>query len=183
MSGHPKNNNLRLEGEGIFLRPVNLSDATKEYVNWLNDKEINQFLEVRFIKHTRADLRTYIGKVIKNPNTLFWAIVRKDTDRHIGNIKLGPIDWNHRIGDIGIMIGDKNSWGKGFATEVIRLISDYAFKTLKLHKLTAGAYANNVGSIKAFLKLGFFEEGRRKKHVLCDGKYLDVTLLAKLNEN
>lgn len=181
--GKINNNNLRLEGKGIFLRPVDLSDATEEYVSWLNDKEVNQFLEIRFTKHTGVSLRTYIGKVIKSPNTLFWAIVRKDTEKHIGNIKLGPIDWNHKVGDIGIMIGDKNSWGKGFATEAIRLISDYAFKTLKLHKLTAGAYASNVGSIKVFMKLDFLEEGRRKKHVLCSGEYIDVTLLAKLNEN
>lgn len=177
-----KNNNMRLEGKRIYLRPVDLSDATEEYVNWLNDEEVNQFLEVRFAEHTPEGLKNDIEKISKDPNTLFLAMIRKDTQRHIGNIKLGPIDWNHRVGDIGIMIGDKSSWGRGYAREAIKLLSDYAFNILKLHKLEAGAYENNIGSIKAFLKVGFSEEGRKRKRFRFKDTYTDQVFLGRINE-
>lgn len=175
-------NDLKLEGERIYLRPVKVSNATQEYVGWLNDSEVNQFLESRFVFATIESVKGYIHKVSEDPDTIFLAIMRKDTSRHIGNIKLGPIDRNHHVGDIGIMIGDKNSWGKGFATEAIGLLEKYAFQSLKLHKLTAGAYAENIGSIKAFLKQGFVEEGRRKEQVFFNGKYIDAVFLGKINQ-
>ena len=172
---------LRLESERIYLRPVEISDATEEYVGWLNDPEVNRFLESRFVIHTLEGVRSYVKRVGKDQNNVFLAIIRKEDGKHIGNIKLGSIDWYHKVGDIGILIGDKKSWGKGYATEAIRALESYAFGTLNLHKLTAGAYENNVGSIKAFLKLGFFEEGRRREQVFFQGDYLDTVLLAKIN--
>lgn len=172
----------RLDGEKIYLRPLTTEDACQEYVNWLNDPEVNQFLEIRFVKHTLEKLKDYIEKINKNPDILFLGIIREDTDAHIGNIKLGPIDWNHRVGDIGIMIGDKSSWGRGYAREAIKLLSDYAFNMLKLHKLEAGAYENNIGSIKAFLKVGFSEEGRKRKRFRCKDTYVDQVSLGRINE-
>ncbi|KKU14073.1 MAG: Acetyltransferase [Parcubacteria group bacterium GW2011_GWC2_45_7] len=175
------NSQLRLEGETIYLSPIQPADATDTYVHWLNIPEVNQFLESRFIVHTKESVRAYIEKVIKDPAVYLFAIVKKDTNEHIGNIKLGPIDPHHSVGSIGIMIGDQNSWGRGFATQAIRLLVEYAFGTLHLHKVTAGAYENNIGSIKAFLKLGFFEEGRKKQHVRFRDSYIDELLFGKLN--
>ncbi|MBI2577995.1 MAG: GNAT family N-acetyltransferase [Candidatus Wildermuthbacteria bacterium] len=175
--------NLRLDGERVYLRPVVQSDATDEYVGWLNDPEINRFLESRFVLHTKAALKEYIQKKFEDSDTVFLAIILKETGRHIGNIKLGPIDWHHGIGDIGIMIGDRESWGKGFATETIKTLEEYAFKVLGLHKLTAGAYEPNIGSIKSFLKAGFFEEGKRSEHALFEGSYINVVLMGKINKN
>lgn len=173
---------LQLEGAKLYLKPFTVGDVTEEYIGWLNDPEVNQFLESRFEHHTLESSRVYVEKISQNPANIFLAIMSKDTGRHIGNIKLGPIDSHHKVGSIGLMIGDKNSWGKGLATEAVKLLTDYAFDTLKLHKVTAGAYENNAGSIKIFLKLGFFEEGRRKKHMRFDYGYVDYVLLAKLNE-
>lgn len=171
-----------LEGEKLYLRPVTVDDVTDEHVGWLNDPEVNQFLESRFEKHTLESSRAYVEKISRNPANIFLVIMRKDTGQHIGNIKLGPIDPHHKVGSIGLMIGDKLSWGKGFAKEAIQLLAQYSFEILKLHKLTAGAYENNPASIKVFLKLGFFQEGCRKKHVRFGDGYVDYILLAKLNQ-
>lgn len=170
-----------LQGDKIYLRPLTVADVTEVYAGWLNDPEINQFLETRFSQHTLQSQREYVQKISKDPAYAFFAIVRKDTGAHVGNIKLGPIDPHHHVGSIGLMIGDRSSWGKGFATEAIQLLTQHSFEVLKVHKLTAGAYENNPASIKVFLKLGFFEEGRRKKHVRFGDDYVDYLLLAKLN--
>lgn len=175
------NKEKKIDGERLYLRPVEMADVTDEYVNWLNNEEINQYLESRFVNHTLESVRAYVEKIVRDPEVFFFAMVRKDNNRHIGNIKLGPVDWRHKIGDIGIIIGDQDSWGKGFAAEAIAALSGFAFSELGLHKLTAGAYENNIGSIKAFQKAGFAEEGRRKSHYLYKGKYIDSVLLAKIN--
>ena len=176
---HTKRNDIKLEGKRLYLRPVKISDVTKVYVSWLNSKKINQYLESRFSKHTLRSVTNYVQKILKDHNVYFFSIILKESSRHVGNIKLGPIDWNHKLGDIGIMIGDKNSWGKGYATEAINLLVDFAFDQLNLHKLTAGSYKNNIGSIKAFQKADFIKESYRKKHFFYNGKYIDLVMLAK----
>lgn len=171
-----------LDGKNIFLRSMKISDATQEYVNWLNDPEVNQYLESRFVKSTIKSVRDYIQKVIHNSdNIIFLVIVLKNTNKHIGNIKL-VIDQRHKFGDIGIIIGDKNSWGKGYASEAIHLLTKFSFNTLKLHKLIAGAYNNNIGSINVFIKNGFIIEGVQKNQFLSGNKYVDGVLLARFSK-
>ena len=103
---------VQINGNRVYLRSVKISDVTKEYVSWLNSNQINQFLESRFMKHNLSSTKKYIQKIKNNENFIFLAIIRKDNEKHIGNIKIGPIDEQHKIGEIGLMIGDKKSWGK-----------------------------------------------------------------------
>jgi RimJ/RimL family protein N-acetyltransferase len=118
----------------------------------------------------------YVKQIRANPDYLFLAIIAKNDNKHIGNIKLGPINRHHKYADVGIIIGDKTFWGKGYATEAIKLVVAYAFEVLKLHKLTAGAYMNNAGSVKIFKKAGFSIEGLRKRQYLYKGRYVDAVL-------
>jgi [ribosomal protein S5]-alanine N-acetyltransferase len=166
-----------LESERLYLRAVQSNDVDEAYRRWMNDATINKYLESRFFPHTSETLKDYVqGKLNDNENP-FFAIILKENDRHIGNIKLGPINTIHRFADIGIIIGEKDCWGKGYATEAIRLIVKYGFNTLNLHKITAGFYEPNIQSMKAFIKAGFIQEGVRKNHCYCDGKYVDDILV------
>jgi len=171
-----------LSGESIYLREVRLSDVNGDYYNWMNDPEITQYLESRFIPYSMNSLEEYVGGKRGSNDEIFLAVVRKENDKHIGNIKLGPINWIHRIGGIGILIGDKGSWRQGVGTEAIILVSQYAFNTLNLHKVTAGCYKVNKGAARAFEKAGFVVEGVRKRHCFCQGKYVDIVLLGRINE-
>ncbi|HEY1157453.1 MAG TPA: GNAT family protein, partial [Arthrobacter sp.] len=104
-----------------------------------------------------------------DPLNLFAGIFLREGDRHIGNIKLGPINVHHRRADIGLLVGDRACWGKGYASEAIAILSDFAFGRLGLHRLTAGMYAENEGSARAFEKAGYAREGLLRGHWLCDG--------------
>ena len=170
--------NLFIEGKNICLREIQISDVKKNYYNWMKDPEVNQYLESRFEKWSVRRLKNYVKEIKINRDNFFWAIMLKETGRHIGNIKLGPINRKHGFADLGIIIGEKPYWGKGFATEAITLVADYAFKKLKLNKLTAGAYANNIGSVKAFKNAGFLIEGIQKRQYLYNKKYVDGVLLS-----
>jgi len=170
-----------LVGERIYLREVRPSDVNDVYYCWMNDPEVTQYLEARFKPNSEETLKNYVQSLDGHRDNIFLAIVLKKSKNHIGNIKLGPIDWNHRCGDIGIIIGEKEQWGKGYASEAISLMTSYAFRTLNLHKVTAGAYEGNQGSVRAFEKAGFEVEGVRKSHFFYQGQYVDEVLLGMVN--
>lgn len=171
-----------IQGNRIHLREVRLIDVNEGYCRWMNDPEVTRYTESRFSSFDIDSLAENVRQKLEDRNSMFLAIVREDTEQHIGNIKLGPIDWMHRLADIGVMIGDKECWGNGYATEAISLVVQFAFQELNLHKLTAGFYAANRGSERAFLKNGFVVEGIRKRHRLCEGNYMDTVILGLLNE-
>jgi [ribosomal protein S5]-alanine N-acetyltransferase len=175
--------NIYLEGDRIYLRGIGLDDVNENYCRWLNDPEVNRYLESRFYPHTLDTLRNFVSSKIGDTDSPFFAIIVKDGDRHIGNIKIGPINYIHRFGDVGLLIGEKDCWNKGYGSEAIRLVVKYAFKILNLHKLTAGFYENNVQSIKAFQKAGFVQEGIRKSQYFVEGKYVDDVLLGVVNKS
>jgi RimJ/RimL family protein N-acetyltransferase len=170
-----------LTGDRVCLRDVRLSDVEGEYAQWINDPEVLKYTESRFRFFSQERLREYVTSVNENNDLVFLAITLRESGRHIGNIKLGPIDWNHRFGDIGLIIGAKDCWGQGYASESIRLLAKFAFTSLKLHKLTAGCYAVNSAAIKAFEKAGFMREGLRHSQYLCEERYVDLVCLGLLD--
>jgi RimJ/RimL family protein N-acetyltransferase len=151
--------------------------VTQYYVSWLNDPEINQFLESRFTVHTIQTTRDFVETILASPNNLFLGIRDRALGRHVGNIKLGPIDWHHETAEVGILIGDREAWGKGIASATISMATAIARSRLSLRKLTAGCYVSNVGSRRAFEKAGFVVEGIRKEQCLLNGKPEDVVLM------
>jgi ribosomal-protein-alanine N-acetyltransferase len=165
---------------GLFLlTPAHVSSA---YVGWLNDPEINQYLESRFVAHTIESTRAFVGSVLDSPDSLFLGIRAPDTGTHVGNIKLGPISAYHRTGDIGLLIGERSAWGKGVGTSAIEGLVRIATEQLSLRKLTAGCYASNIGSRRAFEKAGFLLEGVRPKQFLLNGRSEELVLLGKCLE-
>jgi ribosomal-protein-alanine N-acetyltransferase len=172
---------VRIDAPRLYLREVVPSDATERYAAWMNDPEVTRFMETRSTSHTVQDLRQYIEAMRRKPDTLFLAIVLRDGDRHIGNIKLGPVERVHRSADVALMIGDKASWGRGYAAEVIAAVSDHAFQHLGVRKLTAGCYAGNVGSRRAFEKAGYHIEATRRSQYFCDGVFQDGLLMARFS--
>lgn len=170
-----------ISGERVYLREVRLEDVNREYYRWMNDPEVTRYLESRFYPNSMVALQDYVKNIDKDRNNIFWAICLKEHDRHIGNIKLGPINWIHRFADVGLLIGAKDCWRQGYASEVIGCLVYYAFDVLNLHKLTAGCYAAHQASLKAFLKNGFQIEGTRRKQYICNGIYADAVMLGLIN--
>ena len=171
-----------LQGDRIYLRRLTEDDASEDYVRWMNDPEINQYLESRFYTHTIESTKEFIRSVT-NDNNYQFGIFDKGTGKHIGNIKIGSINNYHKYADIGFLIGEKSYWGKGIATEAIKLATGFAFNTLKLHKLWGGLYSPNIGSLRAFQKNGYEQEGVKKSQYLLNGVYYDDIMFGKVNPN
>lgn len=167
-----------ITGEKVYLRGIEESDAEGPYLDWLNDVEVTRFLETagRF-PTSKESLLDYIRSMTRSDQDILFAIHDVATDEFIGTSHLGPINWVTGISPMGIMIGNKKFWGKSYASEAIKLVVDYAFRRLNLHKVSAGVAAINQGSLKAFEKAGFKVEGQAKSQVLLNGEYYDSQYL------
>lgn len=154
-----------LNGKKIFLRLVTLEDCKQEYLNWLNDPEVNRYLETRWHKQTLSSVQEFVLSMLEDPDNYLFAINHSVRNHHIGNIKLGPINHNHSYADISYFIGEKNEWGKGYASEAIHLVSEFGFNRLNLHRLQAGLYRGNIASASALVKAGFQQDGCFKKQL------------------
>lgn len=162
--------------ELFVLTPDAVSDA---YIRWLNDPEVNRYLESRFVVQDRVSIESFVAGVLASECDVFFGIRDLGLDRHVGNIKLGPINRRHGLGEIGLMIGDRAAWGHGVGSRAIDIVSAIASDELGLRKVTAGCYASNRGSKRAFEKAGFMVEGVRPSHFLLDGKPEDLVLLGR----
>ena len=162
--------------ELFLLEPAHVGEA---YVGWLADPQVNRYLESRFATHDLESTQRYVASMLDDDDTLFLGIRSAQLQRHIGNIKLGPIDRHHGLGEIGIMIGDRAAWGRGIAFDSIAVLCRIGFEQLGLRKLTAGCYGSNVGSSRAFARAGFAHEATRPAHFLLDGRPEDLILMAR----
>jgi len=160
--------------ERLLLRTLTVSDLGPHYVNWLADEEITRYLEVRFSQAQDLNaLGEFICTTNKSSNNLLLGIFLKDELRHIGNIKLGSVCRHHNRADIGFLIGAREEWGKGYATEAIVAVAKYAMNEMHLAKLMAGCYESNRGSARAIEKAGFSMEARLHNHWSIGGKRED----------
>ena len=100
----------------------------------------------------------------------------------IGICDLFHFDETARTCELGIVIGDKDYWGKGYGREAIHLLLQYAFQYRNQHKVWLSVNANNVRAMKAYQACGFVEEGRQRSHVWSDGRYVDLFLMGVLRE-
>ncbi len=163
---------MRLVGTKINLRPVTKHDAQSIY-QYARDKEISRYTFIpypykledalHFIRHTQIAARK---------GTEFnLGIESKVTGQIIGMIGLMYVSKKHQRAEIGYWVA-KSFWGKGHATEAIRLMLRYAFDQLGLVRIVAGVLHPNAASARVLEKVGFLLEGCLRRHVLQHGQWL-----------
>jgi RimJ/RimL family protein N-acetyltransferase len=145
--------NIDLESERLRFDRLSEKHISKDYVDWINDSEVNTYLETRG-NYTIDLLKSYIEEQYKK-EIYFWAIHLKGSNKHIGNIKIDPINNEANAGEYGILIGDKTSWGKGYAKEASIRILKYCFEELKLTTITLGVIEDNVNAVRLYKNMGF----------------------------
>lgn len=161
----------------LILRPLTEADVGEAYVGWLNDPQVNRYLETRHAPQTPETVAAFVAAVNgRNDEHLFGVFLRED-GRHVGNIKVGPVRPIHRVADVSLLLGDRSVWGRGVGAEAIACVSAHAFHALGVRKLSASMYVANVASERAFLRAGWSREGLRRAHLDLDGLRSDVVEL------
>lgn len=170
-----------LQSKRLILKALSQEHFSVEYVKWMNDPEVFNYLETGG-NYTLKELKSYISEIHKK-NILFWAIHIKETGKHIGNIKIDPINTRRSTGEYGIMMGDRSEWGKGYAKEASILVINFCFNNLNLRKITLGVISDNEKAVKLYRNLGFEIEGVYKKFGFYCTKYCDCLRMAIFNAN
>ena len=163
-----------LEGERVYLRALVPEDAQGAYPTWFNDAEVCQGNSHHYYPYTVRETEAYIERAQSFRDELVLAIVPKETGQHIGNITLKRIDYIARTAEYAIIIGDKSTWGKGFAKEASRLLLDHAFYSLNLNRVYCGTFETNIAMQRLAEFMAMKEEGRRRQAVFKDNRLLDI---------
>lgn len=158
-----------LDGDGpIRLRPLLPDDLGERYEAWFRDEQVTRFLEARNI--SAFDALRHLMDGFQSEAWYMYAIEQKAPQpRHVGNLKIGPINRRHATAEISIVIGERDCWGRGVATEAVRLGTELAFGRWGLRKLYAGMVEGNEGSVRAFEKAGWHVEARLPGAFLHEG--------------
>lgn len=162
----------RLVGERVTLAPPILEHAD-DYYRWFNDPVVVRFLHLRN-PQAREQYQGFVRDRATAPDSVLWAILVGD--RHIGNTSIERIDWRDRRGETSIVIGERDCWGRGYATEAMRLRTAYAFDELGLEKLTTTVFRPNEASRRGLQRAGYREVGWLRRHVYLEGTFHDVWL-------
>ena len=171
-------------GERVRLRAIEHDDV-KYYYAWVNDPDVTRNLSL-YLPMSNRDEEHWFERVTQgDPNERPLAIEVRDGDgwKLIGNCGVFSIEWVNSSAELGIMIGDKSCWNKGYGTEVMNLLLRHCFETLNLNRVFLRVYADNPRAIRAYRKAGFVEEGRMREAVFKHGKYDDVILMSVLRSD
>lgn len=163
---------IKIETDNLILTTLKVEDVTQDYVNWLNDSEINRFLDIDSGQTVQSCL-SYVKSFEGRREAALIGIFYKENGLHIGNMTLSPIDWRNKYAWIGISLGRKEYRGRGLAKEALVALTKYCFEELGFHGLRAGVGTNNKKSISLFSECGFKSEGFLRESGLRNGRFED----------
>ena len=136
-----------------------IKDITDNYISWLNNPIVNQYLEVRHKRQTKETVSNYINSFYGEEEKYIWGIYHDE--KMIGTTNLSCFNKEDNSVEVGLMIGDTDYWGKLASDSAFNFILDFAFNNLKKGSVTGGCYDENIGMVFTFKKLGFEREHTR----------------------
>jgi RimJ/RimL family protein N-acetyltransferase len=170
-----------IRGKTIYLRPLDKSDVGS-ITRWHNDPDL---MALFALARTGPEeyWSAWLETRLESPNAIYFGIVKKDDGRLIGYVHLEELYWSHKLcRDVGILIGEKDEWSKGYGTEAMELLVRYAFGELGLHRLELMTFDFNKRGIRVWEKCGFKKEGVMRQARLVNGEWGDLIFYALLED-
>ena len=175
------------KGELVKLSAFDPEELAKAYTNWTRDSELQRLFDAGASRLHSAKAGTdFFEKMVKEdtPANHFFSIRKLDDNRLLGDINLDVInDWGSRDAFVGLGLGDRNDWGKGYGTDAMKIILRFAFTELNLRRVTLTVFEYNPRAIRSYEKTGFRHEGRLRGALLRDGKRWDMLYMGILAED
>ncbi|MDZ5470420.1 GNAT family protein [Bacillus sp. 31A1R] len=166
---------INMVGNGVCLGPLDRK-LLPLYNLWNNDLQTTRTLASMRPVILEEEILAF-DQIMNAKEYLFFTIYEKETLTPIGNTYLSDIDFKNRKAEFNIVIGDHSVRGKGYGTEVTKLVLDYSFQILGLHNIFLRVLEYNKGAIHAYEKAGFKECGRRRQAHFLGGKYWDTIFM------
>lgn len=165
---------VNLVGSKVALGPRSRA-LLPLYLKWINDFEVARFLASGPRPTTLEAEEAWYERVADDESTVAFTVYERQTLRPIGTSSLHNVNYLHRTAEFGILIGEKDCWGKGYGTEATALVLDYGFNDLGLHNIMLRVAACNERAIRAYQRAGFRAFGRRREaHRLGNRAYDEV---------
>lgn len=167
-------------GELVELKALDKANINT-YMRWFQDADVVGLTWAQTAAPvTKEQEEAWFESVSKAKNSHVFAIHALADNRLIGNCGLEEIDPKNRSAIFGIVIGEKDYWGRGYGTDATRTLLRFAFDELNLHRVELHVFAFNERAVKAYQKAGFQEEGRRREAIFRHGRYWDAIVMGVL---
>ena len=175
-------NNDLFRGELVRLVVEDPQKIAEIYSRWLRDSEYWRLMasEAAYTASIRA-VKTWIEKDFeKDPPASMFLIRTLEDDRLIGDVGLDPVRDGHGDTFLGIGIGEREYWGKGYGSDAMRVILRYAFTEQNLHRVSLNVFEYNPRAIRSYEKVGFKHEGRSRGVLHRAGRRWDLIFMGIL---
>ncbi len=171
-----------IEADRLQVVPFRREHLTATYVSWLNDPVVVRYSDQRHHVHTLETCKDYMESYEGTPN-YFWAIVVRDPELgHIGNIN-AYVDPIHSVADVGMMIGERRCWGRGYGSEAFVAVCNYLKRVAGIRKVTAGAMSVNTPMLRVMEHAGMVLDGTRRRHCVFEDREVDLIHMALFADN
>ena len=169
-----------IKGDKIYL--TELDRANAETIRaWLNDPEVHRHLLVGHIPITKEDEEHYYDTQAASSDSYSFEIHVAADGRYIGNVGLQGVSLIHRHGEIGIAIGSKGDWGKGYGEDAIVTCLRFGFLTLGLHAICIRTEEGHQRALELYGRIGFVPTGRERERIYRDGRFVDHVVFDMLD--
>ncbi|MBU8690342.1 GNAT family N-acetyltransferase [Priestia megaterium] len=164
----------------LYLRKMHESDASDLFEVW-SDPHVTKYMNINnFTKVEQArDMINFLNKLASEKKAIRFAIIELETNEIIGSCGYNMLDFEHLRVEIGYELS-KASWGRGYASEAISSLLNYAFLDLDMNRVEAKVEPLNTNSIKTLHRLNFTFEGTLRQAEKSKGKFIDLNVYSKL---
>lgn len=166
--------------EMVRLRSLEVDDYEAFY-RWSQDPTVTRYsLSSYAYPQSKSDIKRSLSEINDSPKTVSFGLCCTATDQLIGYAGINDISPLNRSGEYFILIGDKAYWGRGIATLVTRLVTQFGFRSLGLHRIELTAFMANSAAIRAYEKAGYQHEGVQRQAGYRDGQFMDKVMMSAL---
>ena len=172
-----------LRSEHIFLRPAERDDVPL-FMEWLADAAMSESLGTR-APWSRVAEEAWFDELQATQSKTTWhfVICLRDGARPIGFCGLHAIDHVNGSAELGIGIGEPSEWDKGYGSEAMRVLLDFGFGELRLHRVSLLVFDSNARAIHVYERVGFRHEGTKREAYFRHGRYHDMLAMAILRSD
>lgn len=166
----------KLTFKNYYIKKMTIKDVCYDYLTWINDPQINEFLESKYTVWTMEGLKDYVRSFEKSEDKFLFTINDIHSNKYIGNGSISSVNYNTETFSFGLFIGDQNYWGKNGAFETSMLLLQFGFEELNMRKVFGGAYSNQLASRFSLKRIGMTLEAKLKAKFKYKDQFVDQVI-------
>lgn len=174
-----------LRGRLVRLTSESPKELSEIYSRWSRDSEFWRLMDSGITRpYSAKSTEKFLEDMLLEPkaDSFQFSIRTLEDDRMVGDIGLGVVGWPQADAFVGIALGDRDLWGKGYGTDAMRIMLRYAFQELNLRRVTLNVFEYNPRAVRSYEKVGFRHEGRQRSALLRDGRRWDILYMGILRQ-